>query len=103
MTDKTPDNLPPLQDPTDMQGVAIHLSYLRRDLYKLTQTMENITSNYVPISIFLDLKSIVMHLETENEKRKEYQDTLTGKMWGVGIIASVVVGLLSIVINHIWK
>lgn len=93
----------PVQAPTDIKDVAIHLSYMRRDMSKMQSSLDNITSNYVPISIFLEVKAEVEHLKTENEKRKEYQDTFTGKMWGIGIMAGGVVGIISTIIAHYWK
>jgi len=98
MTDEAP-----VQAPTNIEGVGIHLSYLRKDMKEMKDTLSNITSNYVPITIFLELKSAVAHLETENEKRKEFQDTLTGKIWGISMIAGLVVSILTIVVNHFWK
>lgn len=93
----------PVQAPTDIAGVGIHLSYLRRDMAKMNATLENITSNYVPITVFLETKAEVDHLKIENEKRKEFQDTLTGKMWGIGVMAGGIVGIISTLIAHYWK
>lgn len=93
----------PVQAPTDMAGVGIHLSYLRRDLAKMSQTLENITSNYVPITTFLELKADVEKLKAENDHRKEFQDTLTGKMWGIGVMAGIVVGIIQVAVQAYFK
>lgn len=97
----------PVQSPTDIAGVGIHLSYIRRDMQKITATLDQITSNYVPITVHLSYKTEmdekIKHLEKENESRKEFQDTLTGKLWGIGIMAGGIVGIISFLANHYFK
>lgn len=93
----------PVQAPTDIAGVGIHLSYIRRDMKELKDALTNITSNYVPITLFIDLKTEVEHLKIENEKRKEFQDTLTGKMIAMGTISGLIISGVTILITHYWK
>lgn len=93
----------PVQAPSDIKDVAIHLSYMRRDMAKMQGSLDNITSNYVPIPLFLELKTEVGVLKLENDKRKEFQDTLKGKMWGVGVMAGAIVGVLQLLVSHFWK
>lgn len=93
--------------PTDMAAVGIHLSYLRRDFKVVADEIKTISNNYVPNSIFLAEKAVwdnrITHLETENEKRKEFQDTLTGRMWGMSAMAGGIVGILTLLAEHFIK
>lgn len=102
MTDEAP-----VQAPTDIAGVGIHLSYLRRDMSKLNEKLDIITNNYVPITVYLESKGTfekrIEHLESENDNRKEYQDTLNGKMIVIASLSSVVITFVFFILNHFFK
>ena len=85
----------PVQAPTDIAGVGIHLSYMRRDIQKMNATLSNITSNYVPIGQFIELKAEVSVLQGEREKVAHWMDTWAGKVWGINFtIGAVITGAI---------
>ena len=49
----------------------------------------------------------VEEISTDHEKRirslSSFRDTLSGKMWGIGITASVIMTGIGILIAHFWK
>lgn len=97
----------PVQAPTDMAGVGIHLSYLRRDMVEMRKALENITSNYVPINIYLEHKveteKRVSNLESQAIKRKEFEDSWAGKVWGINVTIGMLIGGILFVLQHYWK
>lgn len=97
----------PIQAPTDISGVGIHLSYIRRDIESMGKTLSTITSNFVPISVYLEHKTLVdsrlVELEKIAKNLEEYRDTLVGKIWGIGATLTTVVAIITYLINHLWK
>lgn len=93
----------PVQAPTDIAGVGIHLSYMRRDIQKMNQTLTNITSNYVPISQFIDLKTDVVLLQAEREKITHWMDTWAGKVWGINATIGIVITGAIFIFEHFFN
>jgi hypothetical protein len=97
----------PVQAPTDIAGVAIHLSYLRRDLKEMKDVLGNITSNYVPINIYLEHKSDVEKriatLEASAIARKSFEDSWAGRVWGINLTIGAVIGLAMFAANYFFK
>jgi hypothetical protein len=94
----------PIQPPTDLAGVAIHLSYLRRDMQTLSGKIDNISTNFVTTNDFKehlkadeDHENRIRSIETSN-------NTLAGKMWVVaaivGVVSTIVSGVTVIIIAH---
>lgn len=96
----------PVQSPTDIAGVGIHLSYLRRDMAKMNATLENITSNYVPITVHLEMRAEMEKrldiLEKQAEARRHFEDTWSGRVWGINTTIGMVVGGILFLLNHYW-
>lgn len=94
----------PVQAPTDIAGVAIHLSYIRRDLQKMGEKMDAITANYVPISVHLALKADIDAWRKETDSRIEtlilFNNAFTAKLWGISAATGVFVGLITFLINN---
>lgn|SRR6185312_13407123 len=110
---------PPVQAPSDMGGVAIHLSYIRRDIKNMSDKLDGIASSYVGMAEhihfkdyveqnfiqrpeFENVKATVDNLVIENTDRKTFQDTLNGKMIAMGGLSGFVVGALTLIVNHYW-
>lgn len=94
---------PPVQTPTTIEGMSIHLGYIRRDLDSMNKKLDGLSTSFVTTTEFND------HLKgyEDHEKRirilEGFKDTLLGKLWGVGIMAGGVVAIISILVNHFWK
>jgi len=97
----------PVQAPTDIAGVAIHLSYMRRDILTMSKTLQNITSNFVPISTYLENKNEVdtrlKTLEKDNQALNTWVNTWSGRVWGINTTIVAVMGIIILLINHFWK
>lgn len=105
---------PPVQTPNTVEGMSIHFGYIRRDLDSINKKLDGLVNTFVSTHDFEEskkqsekdraqLNEQVASLQTENKNRKEFQDTLMGKMWGIGIMAGAFVGVLTIIVNHLWK
>lgn len=109
----------PVQPPTDMQGVGIHLSYIRRDLSNMSNKLDSIANNHVAMTEYVHFKEYVEanyalkselkevkektdFLEKENTDRKTFQDTLSGKMIAWSGISGVLVAAITLIVNHFW-
>lgn len=90
----------PVQSPTDLGGVAIHLSYLRRDIYTLSNKIDNISVNFVTINDFRE------HLKADDDHEQRIR-TLEQAMWKYIGTASVISGIitsgLGLFIQYIFK
>lgn len=97
------ENPPPTQEPTTIEGIAIHMSYMRRDLASMNTKLDSLTTTFVSQVEFDDLKKVVEENKGAIKILTEFKDTLTGKMWGIGVMAGTAVSIISIIVNHIWK
>lgn len=114
-------NEQPMVEAHNLEGVNITLKFMQRDIGTLSGLIKEIggkidtlPSGFVSIKEFneakndsekdrADLKAEVKELTLEQKSFKEFKDTLTGKMWGIGVVASVIAGIISVVVNHLWK
>ncbi len=93
----------PVNLPNNIEGVNIHLSYIRKDIDSLSKKIDEISSSFVTNQEFQEhLKADEDH-EARIRLLQEFQDTLMGKIWGVGIVASLIMGAATIAINHYYK
>lgn len=95
----------PVQAPTDIAGVGIHLSYIRRDMKIMTDKLDVITSNYVPISVHLALRAEIDKridiLDGKVEALVLFNNAFTAKLWGISAATGVFVGLATWIINRL--
>lgn len=100
--------------PANLGEVNLTLRYMQKGqdaqavlLKEMNAKLDGIASNTVSSAAFIEFKNSmekrIENLEKENEDRKTFQDTLTGKLWGIGIMAGAVVGTISFLANHFWK
>jgi hypothetical protein len=110
-----------IANPTNMGEVNITLKFMQRDIGILSGLIKDLggkidlmPSSFVSIKDFTEaraqsekdraeLKGRVEHLEEENNKRKEYQDTLTGKMIAMSGITGILIAAITLIVNHLWK
>lgn len=94
----------------DTGAILKELSDIKSNLAVNSSETINIKSTIAEIKT--DLRDIKSNFVTQTQykdhedrlrNQESFQDTLTGKMWGIGIMASIVVGCLSIVVNHFWR
>lgn len=97
----------PVQAPTDIASVGIHLSYLRRDMAKMNETLQNIVSNYVPVSVYLehkaDTEKRLATLEAHADKQTSFIDSWAGRVWGINATIGAIIGLALFFASHYWK
>lgn len=105
---------PPVQVPNTLEGVGIHLSYIRRDVDGISKKLDGLTTSFVTTVEFEEarkqsekdrsqLNRSVEFLNSENTKRKEFQDTLTGKMIAMSGITGILIAGITLIANHYWK
>ncbi len=80
----------PIQPPTDLAGVAIHLSYLRRDMQNLSGKIDGISQTFVTM---LDFKE---HQKAD-EDHEERIRVLEKALWKYVGVSSIATGLLSVI------
>lgn len=98
----------------DSDGIAIHLNYIRRDIDEI-KVNQKANSEAVQ-SAFNDLKNGYVSRLDFNEHIKQdedhetrirglqtFQDNLTGRMWGIGVLSGLVMGVISLLVGHYWK
>ncbi len=101
----------PVQAPTDIAGVAIHLSYLRRDMQIMTSKLDGLSNNFASkedlnsteknsVARFSENKALIDDHEIRLRIVEKFVNNLTGRMWGIGIAASVIGGLITLVVNY---
>ncbi len=105
---ETPDTS--AQIPNTIEGMAIHLSYLRRDstasnvkMDAVIRKLDDLANIYVSNETFRDhLKADEDH---ENRIRliEEFRDTLTGKLLSASVFMGLIFSAASLLINHYWK
>lgn len=111
--------------------VGVNIDNIKVNIKEIKDTLKEMSSLYLPKAEFIEhikidddhekrireverlsLESHKIHdvfwkTNTENaekiDKIKEFQDTLTGKMWGVGVMASTIASIIVIIISHYWK
>ncbi len=94
---------PPAQETGTLVGMGIHISYIRKNLEELNRKMDNLSG------VFVTTEDFARHEEADadHEKRirtlEEFKDTLTGKMIGVAATSGFIVGIITLIIDHIWK
>jgi len=60
------------------------------------------SEQYIPRTEYLaHLKGEEDH-ETRIREGEQFRDTLIGKMWGVGIMAGAISGIVGIMVSHYW-
>jgi hypothetical protein len=97
---KTP---PPVDSSSAPDGVSIHLSYIRRDIDEMKQSLKDLKSGYVSLSDFAEhLKADADH-ETRIRSIEGFKDTLIGKLVGAGIVIGAVFAGISLIINNFWQ
>lgn len=95
----TPDT--PIVPPTDISGVAIHLSYLRKDISNLSRQVESMGVKFVTATDFAE------HIKTDDdhESRIRAMESIVGgikttmKVWGT--VGGVALALLEVGLHFI--
>ena len=95
-----PDSQVPI--PNNIEGVSIHLSYLRRDMESMNKKLDNLAGIFVTTVDFAEhLKADADH-EARIRTLEGFINTFEGKMWGIGVMGSGIAAILSIAISHFW-
>lgn len=94
--------------------LSIHLSYIgekintnnkerTQDLNDIKETLKDVAKNQVTRSEFNELKETVKGHVLSLNNLYEFKNNLTGKLWGVGVIAGLVVGFLNLFIGSFFN
>ncbi len=105
---------PPVQMPNTVEGMSIHLSYIRRDLREMNKKLDNLGGMYVPMEVFA--KHLEADQDHENRIRKieehinsypalvslEAFDPVKKLVYGCTaiILSSVVMAIIYLVVNR---
>ncbi len=65
--------------------------------------LREIKSNFVTQTQHKVLVDLINDQEIRLRKVESYIDTLVGKIWGIGIIASLVMGGITLAVSHYYK
>lgn len=82
----------PITDPVTPGEVSVHLAYIRRDLAKLNEKMDGISSNFVSTADFKE------HLVTDADHEARLRRL---ENWGAMAIGAL--ALLQVFIKLFWK
>ncbi len=105
------------QSSTDTSAILKELSDIKANLAVNSSETVNIKTTISEIKV--DLREIKSNFVTQTQHKvlvdaladhenriranETFDDTLTGKMWGIGVLVSFVVGIATIIIGHYWK
>lgn len=90
----------PVQLPTNIDGVNIHLSYIRRDLEGISKKIDTMAGAFVPTSEFITYKKVIED-ELKEKASKEEIDPLRKVVYGV--VALVLTTVLTAVLYTVIK
>lgn len=98
----------------NLEAINIHLGYLteamkeiKGDVKETKNQMTSLSTSFVTRAEFADVQGLQKDHETRIRSGEKFNDTLTGKIWGIGMttgtIGSILGLIAEIVISHIWK
>ena len=83
------------------------MKYIKDSIREINEKLD---AKYVTFAQFDEhLKADRIHEDRLNKhdeemvELKSFQDTLVGKMWGIGILAGLVIGIIEFAANHYLK
>lgn len=101
---------PKIPDAQSLGQINIHLGYITQTISEIkmaqkeTSTkIENLGTTLVTQIEFEAYKKQVQDTANTAKELVEWKDTLTGKIAIISASFGVVVGVLTIIVNHVWK
>lgn len=89
--------------PKTIPEIGIYLHFMSKEISDLTDAVEKMAVNYVPVSVYLELKQEVEAQGKIIDELREYKDTLIGKVWGISFTVGVVIGILQFYFASFYK
>lgn len=90
--------------PTSLPEVGIHLSYIRRDIRKVGQTVEDgfksLDDKFVSHAEFQPVAETVGEHSLSIKSLESSRDNMNGKLIGFGVAISLASGVFTFVITH---
>ena len=83
--------------------VNVNIEYIKKEVTEIKETLKMQAINYVSHVDFTN------HLKADEDHEHRirvlevFKETLIGKMWGIGVLVSLVGGIVSLLVSHFWK
>lgn len=105
---------PQISEAATLRELNIHMGFMREkmntnneerkaDMTEIKGRLKELADNQVTRMEFEELKKDVGENKSIITLLVEFKDTLTGKIWGISIMAGGAVAMITIIINHVWK
>lgn len=105
---------PQISEAATLRELNIHMGFMREkmntnneerkvDMAEIKLRLKELADNQVSRQEFEDLKKDVIENKAIITTLVEFKDTLSGKLWGIGIGSGVIVGLIVFIANHYIK
>ncbi len=105
---------PAISEATTLRELNIHMGFMREkmntnneerkvDMAEIKGRLKELVEQTPNRSEFEELKKEVVEHKTIISSLVEFKDTLIGKIWGIGIMAGIVVSLITLIVSHYWK
>lgn len=110
----TENNQASIAEAATLKELNIHIGYIREKINtnqdmtvkSFGELKEQITlqaHNFVNQDEFKSVKDICIENNNVIKGLVEFKDTLTGKMWGISVMAGGIVGLITMGVNYFLK
>ncbi len=95
---------------TDTSAILKELSDIKSNLAVNSSETINIKSTIAEIKV--DLRDIKQNFVTQTQykdhedrirSQETFRETLNGKIWGIGLMVSTGVTIISLLVSHYWK
>lgn len=76
---------------------------IEKSIIKIEVSVKEIAQGYVTHAELREHIKVDEDHENRIRELKAFQDTLSGKMWGIGMAAGALSSIIGIFISHFWK
>lgn len=88
---------------SSMATMAVHLSYMRKDMESMNRKLDSLANTFVSTDDFQKHIKISDDHETRIRILEEFKDTLTGKLIGAAAVMGIVFTLGTYALDHFLR